>query len=245
MSERWTIGELAEHAAAVLRAQSRDGALNGRVREVPGERLIRWYTTIGIVDPPLSRRGRVALYGRRHLLQLVAIKRLQAAGRSIAEIQVALAGATDAMLESLARLPATSPAPTAPAAPLAERPGAPVPDQPDGPVTDRVDTPMAAAAEPPRPVSESGSGPVATRKRFWAAPVTAPLPSPAPPSPVLVNGVRLAPGVTLVLEGAGRTPSPDDIAAILTAAAPLLAVLDERGLRTAPATDRFPLEGST
>ncbi|WP_206061107.1 helix-turn-helix domain-containing protein [Nonomuraea basaltis] len=100
MSDTWTIGELAEHAARALR----DGAppANGRVRDVPGERLIRWYMTIGLVDPPLTRRGRIARYGRRHLLQLVAIKRLQAAGHSIADIQAALAGATDRMLEEAA-----------------------------------------------------------------------------------------------------------------------------------------------
>ncbi|MFC5160774.1 MerR family transcriptional regulator [Nonomuraea angiospora] len=105
MSDSWTIGELAERAALALRASS-DGApgVNGRVRDVPGERLIRWYTTIGLVDPPLTRRGRIAQYGRRHLLQLVAVKRLQAAGHSIAQIQTALAGATDRMLETAAGL---------------------------------------------------------------------------------------------------------------------------------------------
>src|SRR5690606_40309537 len=72
----WTIGELAEHAARLL---GPDGQVSGRVRPVPNERLIRWYTTIGLLDPPIARRGRVALYGRRHLLQLVAIKRRQAA----------------------------------------------------------------------------------------------------------------------------------------------------------------------
>lgn len=103
MSETWTIGELAELAADALRAAV--PATNGRVRDLPGERLIRWYTTIGLVDPPLTRRGRVARYGQRHLLQLVAVKRLQAEGRSIAEIQVALAGATDRTLERISGLP--------------------------------------------------------------------------------------------------------------------------------------------
>jgi DNA-binding transcriptional MerR regulator len=119
MSDTWTIGELAEHAARALR----DGAppANGRVRDVPGERLIRWYTTIGLVDPPLTRRGRIARYGRRHLLQLVAIKRLQAAGHAIAEIQTALAGATDRMLEDAAALPDLGPAP-GPPVPLASGP---------------------------------------------------------------------------------------------------------------------------
>ncbi|MFC6531081.1 MerR family transcriptional regulator [Nonomuraea rubra] len=105
----WTIGELAEHAARALRAGA-PSPPNGRVRDVPGERLIRWYTTIGLVDPPLTRRGRVARYGRRHLLQLVAVKRLQAAGRSIAEIQAALTGATDRMLEAAAHLESPPPA---------------------------------------------------------------------------------------------------------------------------------------
>ncbi|MEQ4716399.1 MerR family transcriptional regulator [Nonomuraea sp. B19D2] len=106
MSDTWTIGELAERAARALRGGG--SPVNGRVRDVPGERLIRWYTTIGLVDPPLTRRGRIAQYGRRHLLQLVAVKRLQAAGHSIAQIQAALAGATDRMLEATAGLAPTS-----------------------------------------------------------------------------------------------------------------------------------------
>src|ERR1700733_12870823 len=84
---------------------------NGRVRDVPNERLVRWYVTVGLVDPPLSRRGRVAQYGRRHLLQLVAVKRRQAEGRSLAEIQAELAGATDEALAVVARVPAERSAP--------------------------------------------------------------------------------------------------------------------------------------
>ncbi|MFD0889271.1 MerR family transcriptional regulator, partial [Streptosporangium algeriense] len=102
----WTIGELAERASAAL---SPTAQLNGRVRDVPNERLIRWYATIGLLDPPTSRRGRVALYGRRHLLQLVAVKRRQAEGLTIAEIQAELAGASDQALEAVADLPALSP----------------------------------------------------------------------------------------------------------------------------------------
>ncbi|WP_433541344.1 MerR family transcriptional regulator [Streptosporangium sandarakinum] len=121
----WTIGELAEQATALLGPTAQ---LSGRVRDVPNERLIRWYATIGLLDPPLTRRGRVALYGRRHLLQLVAVKRRQAEGRTIAEIQAELAGATDRTLEAIADIPeppAGSPAgPSAgpPAAPRAARP---------------------------------------------------------------------------------------------------------------------------
>ena len=108
---------------------------NGRVRDVPNERLVRWYVTVGLVDPPLSRRGRVARYGRRHLLQLVAVKRRQAEGRSLAEIQAELAGATDETLAAVARLTDPSPAPQAPpAAPdrfWARQPREPGPAGPD------------------------------------------------------------------------------------------------------------------
>jgi DNA-binding transcriptional MerR regulator len=80
-------------------------APNGRVTEVPDGRVIRWYATIGLVDRPSGTRGRTALYGRRHVLQLVAIKRLQAQGHSLAEIQAALGGATEATLRRVADVP--------------------------------------------------------------------------------------------------------------------------------------------
>ena len=46
-----------------------------------------------------------------------------------------------------------------------------------------------------------------------------------------MHGVRLAPGVTLLLEGAAREPGPDDVTAILNAARALLAELASRRLR--------------
>src|SRR6516162_3452802 len=128
MEGPWTILELAERAAETLAAApsanddgtpAGPGRANGRVRDVPNERLVRWYVTVGLVDPPLSRRGRVAQYGRRHLLQLVAVKRRQAEGRSLAEIQAELAGATDETLAAVACVPEARPASEtlAPAAP--------------------------------------------------------------------------------------------------------------------------------
>ncbi|MDA0639989.1 MULTISPECIES: hypothetical protein [Nonomuraea] len=45
-----------------------------------------------------------------------------------------------------------------------------------------------------------------------------------------MHGVRLAAGVVLVLDGTGPAPGDDDVRALLAAAAPLLAVLEERGL---------------
>ncbi|WP_233617821.1 MerR family transcriptional regulator [Actinomadura sp. WAC 06369] len=189
MDDTWTIGELADRAAAALAAGGETPA-NGRVRDLPNERLIRWYTTIGLVDPPLGRRGRTALYGRRHLLQLVAVKRRQAAGRSIAEIQVELAAATDESLERIADLPA------------------------------------ATGNE---------------RERFWRerpdisyrpATVTG-YDTPRPP---VVQGVRLSPDVTLLLEAHHLTDA--DLDAIASAARPLLEELQRRGLTRSAAPPR-------
>src|SRR5919201_5212208 len=93
----WTIDELAERVDAAL-SIGYQGQPSGRVREVPDRRAIRYYTTLGLLDRPAAMRGRTALHGRRHQLQLVAIKRLQAEGRSLAQVQAELAGATDAQL---------------------------------------------------------------------------------------------------------------------------------------------------
>src|SRR4051794_9821068 len=107
MTERqaflWTLDELCTQAALALTVDY-DGQASGRVRDLPDRRTVRYYTTHGLVDRPAEFRGRVALYGRRHLLQLVAIKRLQTAGMTLAEVQARLLGRTDRALEKLARL---------------------------------------------------------------------------------------------------------------------------------------------
>ncbi|MEV4063084.1 helix-turn-helix domain-containing protein [Nonomuraea dietziae] len=234
MSETWTIAELADRAAGLLRESGQRA--NGRVREVPSERLIRWYATIGLLDPPLTRRGRVALYGRRHLLQLVAVKRMQAEGSSIAEIQIALAGATDTMLAQAAGIPLnppTTPVPsppapsTAPLHPLAAPPPPAAPLSAAPPPSAARPTAAGPPAHPARGPQEPGVTESA-RPRFWARRAE----SPSWP----VHGVRLAQGVTLLIDGSGRPPTEDDLEAVLAAAGPLLAVLEERRLHEGSAT---------
>src|SRR4051812_19287830 len=128
----WTLDELVDRVERAL--DSYPGAPNRRVREVPDRRAIRWYATIGLVDRPLGFRGRTALYGPRHLLQLVAVKRRQADGRSLAEIQSELTGASDAALAAIAEVPAElhdhvhcQPAPAIPARFLAAAASPPAP----------------------------------------------------------------------------------------------------------------------
>jgi hypothetical protein len=219
----WTISELAELAAGVLAAEPRR-QLSGRVREEPNDRLIRWYATVGLVDPPLSRTGRVARYGRRHLLQLVAIKRRQADGRSLAAIQAELVGATDAYLESVARLP------TAVAGPDQTR----VPESAGPAHADRAhEDRFWARAWPPERAAmpERGAGAIAALAQpdgnadAFASAKTSPLAD-------LMRGIRLAPGVVLLLDGGPSAISAADAAEIAAAAAPLLRALARHGYPT-------------
>ncbi len=102
MGDLWTIEELSERVAGALRGHGYDGVSSGRVRDVPDLRTIRYYTTLGLLNRAAAMRGRTALYGQRHLLQLVAIKRLQARGLSLAEVQERVVGLSDAALKRLA-----------------------------------------------------------------------------------------------------------------------------------------------
>jgi DNA-binding transcriptional MerR regulator len=198
----WTLDELAARVAAEL-AVDYPGAPSGRVRDVPDRRAIRWYTTIGLVDRPLGMRGRTALYGPRHVLQLVAVKRRQAAGRTLAEIQAELAGATDRTLHAIA-----------------------------GPPTD-IDEPVAAGkadgtAGPAR--ARFWASPAATVAAPAPAPALPPEPVGVGELAVAGRAVVLAGGVTVVLPGHGREVTAADLVAIGAAAGPLVEVLVRRGL---------------
>jgi DNA-binding transcriptional MerR regulator len=97
----WTLDELTARVALAL-AEGYGGQMDRRVRDVPDVRTIRYYTTLGLLDRPAGMRGRTALYGLRHLLQLVAVKRLQARGLTLAQVQERLVGRSDAALHELA-----------------------------------------------------------------------------------------------------------------------------------------------
>ena len=99
----WTIEQLRD-AVAVALGEGYTGPPNGRVRDVPDQRTIRYYTTLGLIDRAAEMRGRTAFYGRRHLLQLVAIKKLQAKGQTLAEVQRCLTGQTERALARLAEI---------------------------------------------------------------------------------------------------------------------------------------------
>ncbi len=195
--ELWTIEQLPDQVAALLE-HNYEGQRNGRVRELPNGRTIRWYTTIGLVDRPVATRGRTALYGRRHLLQLAAVKKLQSAGRTLAEIQEELLGATDARLAEMAGVQQVDI--NWPAARIS------------------VANDFWKSIAHGRPAAETDT--VATGVPDTAIDTVA----------KVVHGIRIGDSVTVLLDAATRAPDADELAAIESAAAPLLELLGRMGL---------------
>jgi DNA-binding transcriptional MerR regulator len=196
-SPTWTLDELVAQVASAL-AVDYGGQASGRVRDLPDRRAVRWYQTLGLVDRPSDWRGRTALYGRRHLLQLAAIKRLQAAGHTLAEVQAELAGSSTARLAQLAALNGQAdpgaqadPAPAATArAASARRFWA-----------TRADPAPEPAAGHDEADEDAGSG-------QW-------------------RGIQLGPGAILLVDAA-LPIDDDDLPRLRAAAAPLLAALPPR-----------------
>lgn len=213
----WTLAELAELAARALSA-GQVRAASGRVTAVPDARVIRWYATIGLLDRPTIGAGRLARYGVRHLLQLVAVKRLQAQGLPLARIQQRLAGATDEQLRAVAALPegltdvGARPTPEA-----AARTGV----QTRGPRSER---PTAAdrfwSARPTPSAPTAGERNDQTRPENHGSGVDS-----DGDTVSRVYGVRLG-GLTLLLP---TEPMPHDLDEIAAAARPLLDLLAARG----------------
>jgi DNA-binding transcriptional MerR regulator len=206
----WTLPELVAEVAARIAALP--APKNGQVRAVPDERTVRYYVTLGLLDRPSAMRGRTALYGPRHVAQVVAIKRLQTMGRSLSEIQALWPTLDD---PTLARMSGV-------ALPAAGKP--------------------AARAEfwkrEPEQVDAAARGQRALLAA--AAPAAGPHGAPGTTGTAAVElRIELAPQIVLSLAVVdGRvTVSPADVRAIRAAAAPLLAELAMRRLASHPGGD--------
>jgi DNA-binding transcriptional MerR regulator len=79
-----------------------DAQGDGRVSAAPDARTVRYYGTLGLVDRPRIV-DREARYGGRQVLQVVAVKALQALGLPLAEVQARLYGRSNPELETLLR----------------------------------------------------------------------------------------------------------------------------------------------
>ena len=96
---RWTIQELAETANTWCRDRALQPA-NGQTAIDLSARTLHYYRSVGLLDAPESGAGRG--YRRRHLLQLKAIRILQAHGLPLSRIQQLLFGRSDEELKQIA-----------------------------------------------------------------------------------------------------------------------------------------------
>lgn len=196
MEARWTLEELRRQARRAL------ADLGPQPASHLTDRTIRYYTTLGLVDRPLGVRGRTVLYGPRHLLQLLAIRRLQEQGLTLAEMQRRQSTRMPAArLERLAREGSAGEV---------------------EPVAERVALYASAPAREPdvwreTPASWTPKARASRERR------------PPPPAARLVQVIELAPGVTLALP-ATRALGATDVAAVQAAAVTLLTELTSRRL---------------
>jgi DNA-binding transcriptional MerR regulator len=211
MSALMTLPEFAEAAARAVEA-SGAAPENRQAKAMPAARMIRYYTARGLLPPPGSR-GRALVYGRRHLVQLVAIKRLQGDGLSLDEIGGRLTGMSDSDLEALAAVPDEA---------IPENLG----DVPDAPSSERSRragrfwdlASVATSSGGPRAGGTSRVAPGAWPARAAiAAPVSAP-----PRTPTALTELRLSDSVRLLIEGDAAGLPVDELRA---AATPLLQLL--------------------
>lgn len=73
----------------------------GTVSFVPDERTIRYYLSEGLIQPADEKQGTASVFSYIHLLQIVAIKKLQAEHLQIRKIRELVAGKDEQQLESL------------------------------------------------------------------------------------------------------------------------------------------------
>jgi|ERR1044071_2253427 DNA-binding transcriptional MerR regulator len=94
------VAELAGEAARIL---TESGLAQGRgtVSEVPDERTVRYYLTEGLVPPADDKQGTASVFGYRHLLQLLVVKKLQSQHLPIRQIRELVDGRTERELERL------------------------------------------------------------------------------------------------------------------------------------------------
>lgn len=97
----WTMDELLDRLRTALPGLVTGAQPRYKVTDVPDARTVRYYISLGLVDAPAGKRGTFALYSAKHLLQILAVKKLQAEYLPIKKIETLLAGRDLAELEAL------------------------------------------------------------------------------------------------------------------------------------------------
>ncbi len=96
----WSLEELVQVANELLPQFLPEEKAHTRVREEVTPRLVRHYTSQGLLDDPL-KEGREARYLYRHLLQVLLIRRLLSEGYGASAINTLATSKTNEELEAL------------------------------------------------------------------------------------------------------------------------------------------------
>ena len=95
------VAELAQEAARILAESGVAQQARGTVTELPDERTVRYYLAEGLIPPAEEKQGTASVFGYRHLLQLLVVKKLQAEHLPIRAIRELVASKTERQLERL------------------------------------------------------------------------------------------------------------------------------------------------
>ena len=99
--------EFAQTGARILAEMGLEQA-RGTVTSVPDERTIRYYMAEGLVESPGEKQGTASVFGYVNLLQLLAVKKLQAEHLPIRKIRELVAGKSEQELETLLGIGSTA-----------------------------------------------------------------------------------------------------------------------------------------
>ena len=94
------VGELAAAATRVL-VENNTVQERETVTALPDERTVRYYLSENLISSSDEKQGTASVYGYLHLLQLLAIKKLQADHLSIRQIRKIVADRNESQLEDL------------------------------------------------------------------------------------------------------------------------------------------------
>lgn len=152
------VAELADEAAKIL-TDSGLAQERGTVSELPDERTIRYYLTEGLIPPAEEKQGTASVFGYRHLLQLLVVKKLQAEHLPIRKIRDLVEGRSERELERLLG-PESAPAAKNEAMVYLEKLLAKSPPRPSTPRQAQTPPPMlsSARAAPQSQPPSLGSG---------------------------------------------------------------------------------------
>jgi DNA-binding transcriptional MerR regulator len=180
------VAELAAVAARVL-AERGPVQARGTVSELPDERTVRYYLTEGLIAPAEEKQGTASVFGYLHLLQLLAVKHLQAEHLPIRKIRELVEGRSERELERLLGLDARATDKNAALSYL-----------------ESLLTQTRPAHNIPPPAATAQSFGARQRGDASSAPLSAP--SPAPPAAATWERIEIEPGLELHISSAYRPP---------------------------------------